>query len=247
VQRPIQPIRQLSGRQSRRLRHETFTEPPALLVGQLTVRRVQVIDEDPCFSTVDVTCLQGREHQRQTLDQGDGEREFAVGGRGGRSEPGCDLVGGPLELFFGPLDGHGPVARQVGDGDGVGDLHHVGEQACLLVGQLPGPGTSDFDQPCVRDLRPRQRVQEGGQLRAGRQRHRPVHEFRHSDHASNLRSTPDILGAFRPARRVSLESPAAADGRPCSCEASKLMKLWSTGPIVATDGVVVSSGRRAAG
>jgi hypothetical protein len=58
VQRAVEPIRQLFGGQSRRLRHESFAHPPALLVGQLAVRRVEVVDEDPRFSAVDVACSQ---------------------------------------------------------------------------------------------------------------------------------------------------------------------------------------------
>jgi hypothetical protein len=143
-------------------------------------------------------------HQREAFDQGGGEGEFPVGGGGGPGEPGGDLVGGPLDLLPGPCDGLGPVtglvAGQVGDRDRVGDLHQVGEQFGLVVGQLPGPGLQDLDEPRVGDLLPRQRMQGGGQLRSGRQGHRPVHEVHHSGHASNIGSTPDSSGCLRAAR-----------------------------------------------
>jgi hypothetical protein len=92
------------------------------------------------------------------------------------------------------------LAFQVGDRDGVGDLHHVGEQLGLLVGQLPGPGLRHLDQPGVGDVLPQYSVQGGGQLRPGRQGHHPVHEFHHSGHGSKLRSNSDIPGCIRGAR-----------------------------------------------
>jgi hypothetical protein len=119
-----------------------------------------------------VAVPQGFVHQREAFDQGGGEPQFPVGGGGGPGEPGGDLVGGPLELLPGPRDGLGPVSGlvvgQVGDRDRVGDLHQVGEQFGLVVGQLPGPGLQDLHQPSVGDLLPRQRIQGGGQLRSGR-------------------------------------------------------------------------------
>jgi hypothetical protein len=172
VQRPIQSIRQLFGGQPRRLRHEAFAQPPRLCLGQLPVRRVQVFDEHPRFPTVDKALPQRGEHQRQALTEGGGEPELPVGSRRGPGEPRGDLMGCPLEPLPGPRDDPrlvtGLVAGQLGHRDRVGDLHQVGEQLGLLVRQLTGAGLRHLDQPRVRDLLPRQRVQHGGQLRSGR-------------------------------------------------------------------------------
>jgi hypothetical protein len=168
VQRPVQPVGQLFGGPLGRRGHEPGTQPVGLLVGEVPVGRVEVVDEDACLAAVEVTLLQGREHLGEAFAQRGGEREFPVGGGGGPGEPGGDLVGGPLELLLGPCDGLGPVAFQVADGDGVADLDHPGEQLGLVVGHLPGSGLRHLDQPRVRNLLPGQRIQHGGQLRAGR-------------------------------------------------------------------------------
>jgi hypothetical protein len=77
------------------------------------------------------------------------------------------------------------------------------------VGELSGPGPHHLDQPRIRHLLPRQRIQHGGQIRTGRQHHRPVDEFRHSGHASKLRSTPDNSGHPRGVSGSSPERPSS--------------------------------------
>jgi hypothetical protein len=59
VQCPVQPVRELFGGQSRRLRHEFLAEASALLVGEVAIGRVEVFDEDPCLAAVDVAVLEG--------------------------------------------------------------------------------------------------------------------------------------------------------------------------------------------
>jgi hypothetical protein len=160
----------------------------------------QVLDEHPSSTAVDLAALQGGEDQREAFAHRGGEAEFSIGGCRGQGDPGGDLVGGPLEPLLGPRHRPTPPARQVGgqvvDGDRVADLHYAGQQLRLVMGQLPGPGLQDLDQPRIRNPLPRQATQRGGQLRTGRQRRRPIDEFRHPGHGSKLRSTPEISGVM---------------------------------------------------
>ncbi|GAA0909087.1 hypothetical protein [Pseudonocardia zijingensis] len=150
---------------------------------------------------------QGVLDQGEAFDQRGGELQFPVGGGGGPGQAGGDLVGGPLEPFRGP--GHGLVgfAVQIGEGDGVGDLDQLGEQQGLLVRQLPRPGLQHLDPPRVRHPGTGQLLQEGSQLRAGRECHRPVGECCHPGHDSNMRSHPDRTGAPPTAPSGSPEKP----------------------------------------
>jgi hypothetical protein len=126
-----------------------------------------MINEHLGLAPIDLTPFQGGEHQRQLPHQHRPERQLPLGSGGGPGQSGGDLVRRPLELLRGPRHrDRATIGRQLGDRHRAGDLGQPGEQARLVVRQLPGSGLQHLHQSGVRDLIPPQTGQGGGQLRA---------------------------------------------------------------------------------